>query len=87
MTLIQKIGLFFGGVLLSLIVGIFSGGIVETFSPEFHKSFFRPTWISSLPYATEVLSIWHVFIGAGIGGLSMGLVTLVEIVIDLIKRK
>lgn len=87
MTLIQKISCFTGGVLVSFIVGMFSGGIVEFLSPEFHKSFFNPTWISSLRYATEVRLIWGVFIGAGIIGFSMGLVTLVQIAIDLTKRK
>jgi len=71
----------------SVIGGIFAS-IVAMISPDFVKRLFSvpdPTPIT--PYAAAVGAIWGVFIGAGVMGFCLGLVTLVQIAKIVAKKK
>ena len=71
----------------SLVGGLFAA-LVATISPEFVKSLFMPEEGASLTrYAAAVGAIWGVFIGTGVMGFCLGLVTLVQIARFLTKRK
>ena len=77
-----------GAALLAAIVGGVFASIVALISPEFVKSLFSPPDGTSLPrYAAAVGAIWGVFIGAGVMGFCLGLMTLVQIAKVFSKRK
>ena len=74
-------------ILASLIGGLFAA-LVATISPEFVKNLFMPEEGASLTrYAAAVGAIWGVFIGTGVMGFCLGLVTLVQIVRFFTWRK
>jgi len=74
-------------ILASLVGGLFAA-LVATVSPEFVKSLFMPEEGASLTrYAAAVGAIWGVFIGTGVMGFCLGLVTLVQIARFFTKRK
>jgi len=76
-----------GSILASIIGGLFAS-LVATISPEFVKGLFMPEEGASLTrYAAAVGAIWGVFIGAGVMGFCLGLVTLVQIARFFTKRK
>ena len=77
-----------GAALLAAIVGGVFATIVALISPEFVKGLFSPPDGTSLPrYAAAVGAIWGVFIGAGVMGFCLGLMTLVQIAKVFSKRK
>lgn len=74
-------------ILASLVGGLFAA-LVATISPEFVKGLFMPEQGASLTrYAAAVGAIWGVFIGTGVMGFCLGLVTLVQIARFFTKRK
>jgi hypothetical protein len=74
-------------IVASLIGGLFAA-LVATISPEFVKGLFMPEEGASLTrYAAAVGAIWGIFIGAGVMGFCLGLVTLVQIARFFTKRK
>jgi len=65
-----------------------SNSQLQPVSPEFVKGLFSPPNDASLPrYAAAVGMIWGVFIGAGVMGFCLGLVTLVQMARALTKKK
>jgi hypothetical protein len=70
-----------GAALLSaLLGGLFAAGIA-VLSPEFVQGLFSPSEGTSLArYAAAVGMIWGLFLGTGVMGFCLGLVTLVQIV-------
>jgi hypothetical protein len=73
--------------LLSALVGGLFAAFVAWVSPDFVKGLFSPPDGASLTrYAAAVGMIWGVFIGAGVMGFCLGLVTLVQIA-RLLKKK
>lgn len=74
-------------ILASLVGGLFAA-LVAIISPEFVKSLFMPEEGASLTrYAAAVGAIWGVFIGTGVMGFCLGLVTLVQIARVFMKKK
>ncbi len=74
-------------ILASLVGGLFAA-LVATISPEFVKGLFMPEEGASLTrYAAAVGAIWGIFIGTGVMGFCLGLVTLVQIARFFTKRK
>jgi hypothetical protein len=74
-------------ILASLVGGLFAA-LVATISPEFVKGLFMPEEGASLTrYAAAVGAIWGVFIGTGVMGFCLGLVTLVQIGRFFTKKK
>ncbi|OYV06707.1 MAG: hypothetical protein CFE26_04820 [Verrucomicrobiales bacterium VVV1] len=74
-------------ILASLVGGLFAA-LVATISPEFVKGLFMPQEGASLTrYAAAVGAIWGVFIGTGVMGFCLGLVTLVQIARVFTKKK
>lgn len=74
-------------ILASLVGGLFAA-LVATISPEFVKGLFMPQEGASLTrYAAAVGAIWGVFIGTGVMGFCLGLVTLVQIARFFTKKK
>jgi hypothetical protein len=87
MTFLRYFLYVLGAALLAAAVGGAFASIVAVISPEFVKGLFSPPEGTSLPrYAAAVGMIWGVFIGAGVMGFSLGLVTLVQIA-KVIKKK
>lgn len=88
MTFLRYFLFVLGAAILSSIVGGIFAAIVATISPEFVDNLFMPTEGASLTrYAAAVGAIWGVFIGAGVMGFCLGLVTLVQIAKVFMKRK
>ena len=88
MTFLRYFLAVLGAALLAAIVGGVFASIVALISPEFVKSLFSPPDGTSLPrYAAAVGAIWGVFIGAGVMGFCLGLMTLVQIAKVFSKRK
>jgi hypothetical protein len=74
-------------LLSALVGGLFATG-VALISPAFVKGLFSPPDGTSLPrYAAAVGMIWGIFIGAGVMGFCLGLVTLVQIAKVFTKKK
>ena len=88
MTFLRYFFYVLGAAILSSVVGGVFASLVALISPEFVKSLFSPPAGSSLPrYAAAVGAIWGVFIGSGVMGFCIGLVTLVQIAGVLTKKK
>ncbi len=74
-------------ILASIVGGAFAA-IVALISPEFVKGLFSPPDGTSLPrYAAAVGAVWGVFIGTGVMGFCLGLVTLVQIAKVVTEKK
>ena len=88
MTFLRYFLYVLGAALLSAVIGgVFAAG-VALISPEFVKGLFSTTPGTSLPrYAAAVGMIWGVFIGAGVMGFYLALVTLVQVARVFTKRK
>ncbi len=81
MTFLRYFLYVLGAALLSSAVGGTFAAVVAVISPEFVKELFSPSQGASLVrYAAAVGMIWGVFIGAGVMGFCLGLVTLVQVV-------
>jgi hypothetical protein len=77
-----------GAAILASIIGGLFAAVVGWISPEFVKGLFSPPDGASLTrYAAAVGAIWGVFIGAGVMGFCLGLVTLVQIARLFTKKK
>jgi hypothetical protein len=88
MTFLRYFFYVLGAALLSAVVGGVFAAVVAVISPEFVKGLFTPKDGTSLPrYAAAVGMIWGVFIGAGVMGFCLGLVTLVQIARVFTKKK
>jgi hypothetical protein len=88
MTFLRYFLYVLGAALLAAIVGGVFAAVIGIISPEFVKGLFSPPDGSSLPrYAAAVGMIWGVFIGAGVMGFCLGLVTLVQIAKIFTKKK
>jgi hypothetical protein len=87
MTFLRYFLYVLAAALLAAVVGGLFASLVAVISPEFVKGLFSPPEGTSLPrYAAAVGMIWGVFIGAGVMGFSLGLVTLLQIA-KVIKKK
>lgn len=88
MTFLRYFLYVLGAAILSAIVGGVFAATIGLISPEFVKGLFSPPTEASLPrYAAAVGAIWGVFIGAGVMGFCLGLVTLVQIARMVTGRK
>jgi hypothetical protein len=88
MTFLRYFFYVLGAALLAALVGGLFASIVALISPEFVKGLFSPPDGTSIPrYAAAVGAIWGVFIGAGVMGFCLGLVTLVQIARVFAKKK
>jgi hypothetical protein len=88
MTFLRYFFYVLGAALLSAAVGGIFAAVVAMISPEFVKGLFSPHESASLTrYAAAVGMIWGVFIGAGVMGFCLGLVTLVQIAKVFTKKK
>jgi hypothetical protein len=88
MTFLRYFLCILGAAILASVIGGGFASIVALISPEFVKGLFSPPYGSNLPrYAAAVGAIWGVFIGAGVMGFCIGLVTLVQIARVLNDRK
>ncbi|MBI3870855.1 MAG: hypothetical protein HY299_20185 [Verrucomicrobia bacterium] len=88
MTFLRYFFFVLGAAILASVVGGVFAAVVALISPEFVKGLFSPAASASLPrYAAAVGAIWGVFIGAGVMGFCLGLVTLVHIARVITKRK
>lgn len=78
-----------GAALSSAVIGGVFAFVVALISPDFVRDLFFTSLVGpSLPrYAAAVGMIWGVFIGAGVMGFCLGLVTLVQIAKLLAKKK
>jgi len=88
MTFLRYFFYVLGAALLAAMVGGLFASALGLLSPEFVKGLFSPPEGTSLPrYAAAVGAIWGVFIGAGVMGFCLALVTLVQIAKLLAKKK
>ena len=88
MTFLRYFLYVLGAALLSAVVGGAFASVVALISPAFVKGLFSPPEGASLTrYAAAVGMIWGVFIGAGVMGFCLGLVTLVQIAKVFTKKK
>ena len=88
MTFLRYFLYVLGAAILASVVGGVFASVVAIISPEFVRNLFSPTEGTSLPrYAAAVGAIWGVFIGAGVMGFCLGLVTLVQIAKVFTKKK
>ncbi len=77
-----------GAAILAAIVGGAFAAILGLISPEFVKGLFALPDGTSLPrYAAAVGAVWGVFIGTGVMGFCLGLVTLVQIAKIVTQKK
>lgn len=80
MTFLRYFLFVLGAAILASIVGGAFAAVLALISPEFINGLFAPPDGTSLPrYAAAVGAIWGVFIGAGVMGFCLGLVTLVQV--------
>src|SRR6266404_2244601 len=80
MTFLRYFLYVLGAAILASVVGGVFASVLALISPEFVKGLFSPPDGTSLPrYAAAVGAIWGVFIGAGVMGFCLALVTLVQI--------
>jgi len=87
MTFLRYFLYILGAAILASIVGGLFAAAIALISPEFVKGLFSPPTGASLPrYASAVGAIWGVFIGTGVMGFSLGLVTLVQIAKTLARK-
>jgi hypothetical protein len=87
MTFLRYFFYVLGAAILSSIVGGAFAAVVALISPEFVKGLFSPAAGASLPrYAAAVGAIWGIFIGAGVMGFCLGLVTLVQVARVITKK-
>ena len=87
MTFLRYFCYVLGAAILSSIVGGIFASVVGLISPEFVKGLFSPPATASIPsYAAAVGAVWGVFIGTGVMGFCLGLVTLVQIA-KIFERK
>ena len=88
MTFLRYFFYVLGAALLSaLIGGLFAAGVAEI-SPDFVKGLFSPPAGTPLTrYAAAVGMIWGIFIGAGVMGFCLGLITLVQIAKVFTRKK
>lgn len=88
MTFLRYFLSVLGAALLSALVGGGFAALIGTISPDFVKGLFGVPVGASIPsYAAAVGSIWGVFIGAGVMGFCLGLVTLVQVARTLARKK
>ena len=88
MTFLRYFLYVLGAALLASVIGGLFAAVVAAISPEFVKGLFSPPAGASLPrYAAAVGAIWGVFIGAGVLGFCLGLVTLVHIAKVVTRKK
>jgi hypothetical protein len=88
MTFLRYFFFVLGAAILTSIVGGVFASVVALISPEFVKGLFSPPDGTSLPrYAAAVGAIWGVFLGAGVMGFCLGLMTLVQIAKVFTKKK
>lgn len=88
MTFLRYFFYILGAAILASIVGGAFAAIIAMISPEFVKGLFSvQEGASPSRYATAVGAIWGVFIGAGVMGFCLGLVTLVQIANTWAKKK
>jgi hypothetical protein len=88
MTFLRYFFYVLGAALLSALIGGLFAAAVATISPEFVKGLFSPPTGTPLTrYAAAVGMIWGIFIGAGVMGFCLGLVTLVQIAKVFTKKK
>jgi hypothetical protein len=88
MTFLKYFCYVLGAPLLSAIIGGIFASAVAVISPECVKGLFSPHEGASLPrYAAAVGMIWGVFIGAGVMGFCLGLVTLAQIARIFARKK
>jgi hypothetical protein len=88
MTFLRYFFYVLGAALLSAVVGGVFASLVALISPEFVKELFATSADASpTRYAAAVGMIWGVFIGAGVMGFCLGLVTLVQIAKVFTKKK
>ena len=88
MTFLRYFLYVLGAAILASVVGGIFASVVAIISPEFVRNLFSPAEGTSLPrYAAAVGAIWGVFIGAGVMGFCLGLMTLVQIAKVFTKKK
>ena len=88
MTFLRYFFYVLGAAILSSVVGGAFAAVVALISPDFVKGLFSPAAGASLTrYAAAVGAIWGVFIGAGVMGFCLGLVTLVQVAKVFTKKK
>jgi hypothetical protein len=88
MILIRYFLYVLGAAMLAALIGGLFAALVAVISPEFVRSLFMPQEAASLcRYAAAVGAIWGLFIGTGVMGFCLGLVTLVQIAKVFAKRK
>jgi hypothetical protein len=88
MTFLRYFLYVLGAAILASVIGGVFASVVALISPDFVKGLFSPPAGASIPrYAAAVGAIWGVFIGAGVMGFCLGLVTLVQIARIFTKKK
>lgn len=88
MTFLRYFLCVLGAALVSALVGGGFAAVIASISPEFVKGLFAPPPGASIPrFAAAVGAIWGIFIGAGVMGFCLGLVTLVQIARMLSRKK
>ena len=88
MTFLRYFFYVLGAALLSAIVGGIFAAAVATISPQFVKTLFSLSDSTPLTrYAAAVGMIWGIFIGAGVMGFCLGLVTLVQVAKVFTRKK
>lgn len=76
-----------GAAILAALVGGAFAALLAVLSPEFVKGLFSPAEGTSIPrYAAAVGAIWGVFLGTGVMGFCLGLVTLVQVARVLARK-
>lgn len=87
MTFLRYFGYVLAAALASSALGAGFAALVAVISPEFVRGLFAPAAEASLPrYAAAVGMIWGLFIGAGVMGFCLGLVTLLQVA-RIIRKK
>jgi hypothetical protein len=77
-----------GAAMLAALIGGLFAALVAVISPEFVRGLFMPQEGASLSrYAAAVGAIWGLFIGTGVMGFCLGLVTLVQIAKVFARKK
>ena len=80
MTFLRYFFYVLGAALLSAVVGGLFAAVVALISPDFVRELFLVEEETSITrYAAAVGMIWGIFIGAGVMGFCLGLVTVVQV--------